>query len=64
MVSFKTTLTSDFAKFVLANSITLTPGTVTVRIKNDEFLVHALTDFTANGVPGDMERRVKHIFGE
>ena len=62
MVEFKTKLKTDLAKFVLANSITLTPGTVTVRIEDGVFLIHALTDHTAAGVPGDMERRIQQIF--
>ena len=62
MVEFKTNLKTDLAKFVLANSITLTPGTVTVRIENDVFLIHALTNHTAAGVPGEMEERIKLIF--
>ena len=62
MVEFKTGLKTDLAKFVLANSITLTPGTVTVRIEDGVFLIHALTDHTAAGVPGDMEKRIQQIF--
>lgn len=62
MVEFKTNLKTDLAKFVLANSITLTPGTVTVRIENDVFLIHALTNHTAAGVPGEMEERIRLIF--
>jgi len=62
MVEFKTDLKTDLAKFVLANSITLTPGTVTVRIEDGVFLIHALTDHTAAGVPGDMEKRIQQIF--
>ncbi len=62
MVEFKTVLKTDLAKFVLANSITLTPGTVTVRIEDGVFLIHALTDHTAAGVPGDMEKRIQQIF--
>ena len=38
---------SDLGRSVFANSITLTPGTVTVDIEDDGFLVHALdTSFT------------------
>lgn len=41
-------LRSGLARCVFANSITLTPGTVTVDIEEDGFLVHALdTSFTA-----------------
>jgi len=64
MITFKSKLKSDGAKYLLANSITLTPGTVTVKIDKDEFLVHALTTHTADGVPGDMEEKIAKIFGE
>lgn len=64
MISFKTKCKSDFSKFVFATSITLTPGTVTVRIQDDEFLVHAINDEVAASLPGDMEKRVCEIFGE
>ena len=38
---------SDLGRCVFANSITLTPGTVTVDVEEDGFLVHALdTAFT------------------
>jgi multicomponent Na+:H+ antiporter subunit E len=40
IVKFKTTLRSDFAKTLLANSITMTPGTITVDIIDDVFYVH------------------------
>ena len=64
MVKFKTTLKSSLARLLLAHSITLTPGTVTVNIQGDEFMVHALTRETADGVPGEMEDRIKRVFGE
>jgi multicomponent Na+:H+ antiporter subunit E len=64
MITFKSKLKSDEAKYLLANSITLTPGTVTVKIDKDEFLVHALTPLAAAGVPGDMEDKIAKIFGE
>jgi len=39
---------TDLARCIFANSITLTPGTVTVEIEEDAYLVHALdTSFTA-----------------
>ncbi len=34
---------SDLGRTVFANSITLTPGTVTMDVDGDEFIVHALT---------------------
>ncbi len=44
VVRFKVKLPSMTAKVVLGNSITLTPGTLTLDIDGDEFLVHALSD--------------------
>ncbi len=40
IVEIKTSLKSDFLKFVLANSITLTPGTLTVDVKGESLFVH------------------------
>ena len=45
-----------------ANSITLTPGTITVEADHDEFLVHALTREGAAGVvDSEMDRRVSRM---
>jgi multicomponent Na+:H+ antiporter subunit E len=45
-----------------ANSITLTPGTVTIEAKDDEFLVHGLTRASAEGaVNSEMDRRVRRL---
>ncbi|WP_420038330.1 Na+/H+ antiporter subunit E [Sulfidibacter corallicola] len=62
VIRFKTSLKTDFAKFVLGNSITLTPGTVTLMIEGDEFVVHAITRQAAADLPGEMERRVAEVF--
>ena len=40
IVKVRTTLTSDMAKTFLANSITLTPGTLTVDIDGQELYIH------------------------
>ena len=40
IVTFKTELKNDFAKMILANSITLTPGTLTVDVIKNNFYVH------------------------
>jgi len=42
LVTFNPGLKSGFLKTVLANSITLTPGTLTVAVKGEKFTVHAL----------------------
>lgn len=50
VVHFKTTLHSTFARVLLANSITLTPGTITVSLKDDEYVVHCLDKELALGI--------------
>lgn len=65
MVHFKTSLKNDMARVTLANSITLTPGTITVGLSiYGDYSVHAIDDDTAMGVPGDMEAESGYIFGE
>ena len=59
MVRVKATQKSDMGLVIYANSITLTPGTVTVDIDDDEFVVHAITQEMADGLAtGDMDARV------
>lgn len=58
LVRFQTRLKRPFSKVTLAQSITLTPGTITVDIHEDEFTVFALTREAAQSLPGEMERRV------
>jgi len=62
IVTFKTTLKTDIAKVALANSITLTPGTITVRIEDQVFHVHAISRKAAAGLPGEMEERLADVF--
>jgi len=57
-------LPHTLARLTLANSITLTPGTVTLDVEGDEFLVHALTPASARGIElGVIHRRVAGLFG-
>ncbi|MCR5000915.1 MAG: Na+/H+ antiporter subunit E [Lachnospiraceae bacterium] len=42
IVTFKPEIRSGFLKAVLANSITLTPGTITINIEDGEYTVHCL----------------------
>lgn len=50
MVTFQTSLKSNFARVILANSITLTPGTITVSLKDGVFVVHCLDKSLAEGL--------------
>jgi multicomponent Na+:H+ antiporter subunit E len=55
---------SDIGRVIYANSITLTPGTVTCDADGDEFVIHALTKAAAADViAGDMDRRVSKLEG-
>jgi multicomponent Na+:H+ antiporter subunit E len=54
----------DIARVIYANSITLTPGTVSIDVEGDEITVHALTEEAARGVEsGEMARRVTRLEG-
>ncbi len=62
---FKSRLTSDMSIVTLANSITLTPGTITVYISVfGDVTVHAIDKESAAGLPGEMEDRIAKIFEE
>ena len=50
VIHFRTHLTSNFARVLLANSITLTPGTITVSLMGDEYVVHCLDKDLAAGI--------------
>ena len=64
ILRYKCSLNTDFQRFLLANSITLTPGTVTIKIIGDTFYVHAISDETAQGLDGKMEHRIKKVFAD
>ena len=56
---------TDVAKVTYANSITLTPGTVTTKINNNTFEVHALNSDFGNDVrSNEMDKKVKLLEGE
>ncbi len=65
LLTFRTTLESTMAKVLVANSTTLTPGTITVDLRDDEFLVHAIVPETASALTGaELQNVVGAIFGE
>ena len=62
LISFRTALRSDAAKVLLSQSITLTPGTLTVDQRDGRFLVHALDDaFTEGLQDSEMEKRIAKL---
>jgi len=65
IIKFQSKLKSELSMVVFANSITLTPGTITIYVSVDgTFQVHAIDDKVASSLPGDMEVRVGKAFGE
>ena len=63
VVTIETYLKTDFAKFVFANSITLTPGTITMLIRGDIVHVHTMSQFLEDDLlEGAIERKVAEVF--
>lgn len=55
---------TEIGRVIFANSITLTPGTVSMDVREDEIEVHALSrDAAAALMEGEMNRRVRAIEG-
>jgi multicomponent Na+:H+ antiporter subunit E len=62
VIKVKASQQTDLFKVLYANSITLTPGTITIEIEDDEFTIHALTRSSREGLEtGDMDRRVRSL---
>jgi multicomponent Na+:H+ antiporter subunit E len=62
LVRFKPSQRSSVGLVTHANSITLTPGTITVQASEDEFLVHGLTQAGAEACIGsEMDRRIRDL---
>lgn len=65
MVRLTASQKSDLGLVIYANSITLTPGTVSVDVDPGEILVHALSREAAEDLKaGEMDRRVGQVEGE
>jgi multicomponent Na+:H+ antiporter subunit E len=59
LIRVKATQRTDVGRATFANSITLTPGTISLEVGRDEILVHALTrDGAQDLAGGEMDRRV------
>lgn len=65
LLRFRTGLQSRFARVMLANSITLIPGTLTLSLTDDELLVHVLIPRAADDLlDATMQNLVGSIFRE
>lgn len=60
LVHFKTDLKSKTARVLLANSITMTPGTITVSLEEDEYTVHCLDKRLSKGMDSSVFVRLLH----
>lgn len=59
VIALRSSQSSDLARVIFANSITLTPGTVAIDVDGDITEVHALTDETARSLlEGTMDGKV------
>ena len=65
IIKFRSKLQSDLALVTFANSITLTPGTITVDVSIDgDFKVHAIDKASGDPLPGAMEANIAKAFRE
>ena len=62
LVYIKTKLKKDVSRTILANSITLTPGTITVSMEEDLLCVHCLDKTLAEGLEhSDFEKQLLEL---
>ena len=67
IVAIKTNLKEDYKKLMLANSITLTPGTITMDVQDDTLFIHWIDVTTADiseageEIAGDFERTLQNL---
>ena len=65
IIEFNSHLDSDISRTTFANSITLTPGTITVNVSEmGRFTVHCIDGASGESLPGEMERQIARIFKE
>ena len=67
IVAIKTNLKEDYKKLMLANSITLTPGTITMDVRDDTYFIHWIDVTTSDiekaseEIAGDFERTLSKL---
>ncbi len=68
IIEFETSLRGDFSLVTLANSITLTPGTITISVEPErgKYCVHAIAKGPADALLVDqtMQKKVAYVFME
>lgn len=64
LVHYRASQETDLGRVLFANSITLTPGTITTEVAGDDFRIHALEWLFVDGVEeGEMDARVLTLEG-
>jgi multicomponent Na+:H+ antiporter subunit E len=64
VIRLKASQTSELGRVIYANSITLTPGTVTIGLEGEDLTVHALTRRSKESLEtGEMDRKVTAMAG-
>ena len=62
LVDIKSSQFADLPRVVYANSITLTPGTISIDVQGEYIEVHALSESGIEGLAsGDMDRRISEV---
>lgn len=62
-IEHRTSLKTEREKVLFANSITLTPGTITAEIDGETFYVHQLDEASAGDIKsGAMENKIAKVF--
>jgi len=65
LLLFRTKMRKGIARVTLANSITLTPGTITASLEEGNYIIHNLKPPLASGlVEGTMQNKVAHVYLE
>ncbi len=65
IIKFDSRLKGDVSRTTFANSITLTPGTITVYAGiMGTFAVHCIDDKSGQSLPGEMEKKIAKVFDE
>lgn len=63
IIKFNSRLNGDYERTLFANSITLTPGTITVDVTAlGRFSVHCIDDASGESLPGKMEEKIANVF--
>ncbi len=65
MIHYRTHVHDEAAIVLMGNSITLTPGTITVEVNSQELVVHAMDDKSADDVTSlRLEKRIAGLLGQ